>query len=272
MADETTVQVLHEEGRRAQSKSYMWLYRTAGCSQNPIVLYKYEPSRGEHCPKEFLAGFKGYLHTDGYKVYHNLSPEVINVGCLAHARRKFHEALKGSKGINQTAAKGVGYFTRISRIETTLEKESAEVRYKKRQELILPILDELFAWAKKLMVTPKSKLGEAVTYLINQEKYLRNYLLDGRLEMTNNRSERSIKPFVIDRKNFLFANTANGAEASAIVFSLIETAKENKLDPFRYLTYVMTLAPNLDQEHENWIDVLLPENAPEDCLANQKKK
>ena len=111
-----------------------------------------------------------------------------------------------------------------------------------------------------------------MTYLLNQKKYLYNYLLDGRLESSNNRVERSVKPFVIARKNFLFANTANGAEGSSIIFSLIETAKENKLDPYRYLTHVLGLAPNLDQSNPDLVEQLLPENAPEYCKANYRKK
>ena len=270
MADETTVQVLHEEGRRPQSKSYMWLYRTGQASANPIVLYKYEQTRSGTCPTEFLQGFKGYLQTDGYKVYHNLGPEVINVGCLAHARRYFYEAMKNGKGVSQTAAKAVGYFTRISKIEGALDREAYDIRYTKRLELEKPLLDELFAWAKTLYAAPKSKLGEAITYLLNQEKYLRRYLLDGRLETTNNRSERSIKPFVIARKNFLFANTPNGAETSAILFRLIETAKENHLDPYRYLVYALKKAVHLDQKGDNWVEALLPESAPDECKSNAK--
>ena len=162
--------------------------------------------------------------------------------------------------------------TKLFKIEDALAKKSAEERYQKRLELEKPILDELFAWAEKLYVTPKSKLGEAVTYLLNQKKYLYNYLLDGRLESSNNRAERSVKPFVIARKNFLFANTANGADGSSIIFSLIETAKENKLDPYRYLTHVLGLAPNLDQSNPAWVEQLLPENAPEYCKANYRQK
>ena len=273
-ADETTLQVLHEDGRKPQSKSYMWVYRTSGCAEHPIVLYKYETTRSGSCAREFLEGFKGYLHTDGYHVYHNLNLGVTSVGCLVHARRKFYDVIKLNKkdGANQNAAKAVGYFTKLFKIEDALAKKSAEERYQKRLELEKPILDELFAWAEKLYVTPKSKLGEAVTYLLNQKKYLYNYLLDGRLESSNNRAERSVKPFVIARKNFLFANTANGADGSSIIFSLIETAKENKLDPYRYLTHVLGLAPNLDQSNPAWVEQLLPENAPEYCKANYRQK
>ena len=273
-ADETTLQVLHEEGRKPQSQSYMWVYRTGSNVEHPIVLYKYEPGRSGKYPQEFLKGFEGYLHSDGYGVYHNLGSNVINVGCLVHARRKFHDVIKLNKkdGANQNAAKAVGYFTKIFKLEDSLAKKSVEERYQKRLELEKPILDELFAWAEKLAVTPKSKLGEAVTYLLNQKQYLYNYLLDGRLESSNNRAERSVKPFVISRKNFLFANTANGATGSGIIFSLIETAKENKLDPYRYLTYVLGLAPNLELEDDKEIEQLLPENVPENCKANYRGK
>lgn len=273
-ADETTLQVLHEEGRRPQSISYMWVYRTSGDAEHPIVLYKYEQGRSGRYPEEFLQGFKGYLHSDGYSAYHNLGSDVINVGCLVHARRKFHDVIKLNKkdGANQSASKAVGYFSKIFKLENALAKKSVEERYAKRLELEKPILDELFAWAEKLYVTPKSKLGKAVTYLRNQRRYLYNYLLDGRLEASNNRAERSVKPFVISRKNFLFANTAGGAEGSSIILSLIETAKENKLDPYRYLTYILRLAPTLAQDEENWVEELLPENAPENCKANYREQ
>lgn len=133
----------------------------------------------------------------------------------------------------------LGIFTQIYKIEKQLAKLSFAEHYTKRLEQEKPLLDELFAWAEKLYVTPKSKLGEAVTYLRNQRKYLYNYLLDGRLEASNNRAERSVKPFIISRKNFLFANTAVGAEGSSIIFSLIEPVKENKLNHYRYLMHVL---------------------------------
>lgn len=272
-ADETTVQVLHEPGRHAESRSYMWVYRTSGCAEHPIVLFKYEEGRSGKYPEAFLKGFKGYLHSDGYEVYHKLGPDIVNVGCQVHARRKFYDIIKDKKGgMNQTAAKAVGYFTKISKIEDKLAKLSAQERHTKRLELVAPVLDELFAWAETVKAAPKSKLGEAFTYLKNQKQYLYNYLLDGRLESTNNRAERSVKPFVIARKNFLFANTPKGAAGSSIMFSLIETAKENKLDPYRYLTYVFRTAPNLDQNQPDWIESLLPEHAPDECKLTYKHK
>ena len=123
----------------------------------------------------------------------------------------------------------------------------------------------MLAWANTRHAAPKSKLGIALTYLQNQWEYLNNYLLDGRIELSNNRAERSIKPFVMSRKNFLFANTPTGAQSSAVIFSLIETAKENGLDPYRYLTWVLQMAPKLDRSRDEWAEALLPWNAPESC-------
>lgn len=129
-----------------------------------------------------------------------------------------------------------------------------------------PILDALYAWADtRKNVAPKSVLGKAIYYLKEQRIYLERYLLDGRLESTNNRAERSIKPFVIDRKNFLFANTPNGANSTAVTFSILETAKENRLDPYTYLLYIFRTAPGLDRQNPDWILPLLPENAPDCC-------
>ena len=132
-----------------------------------------------------------------------------------------------------------------------------------------PLLDDFYAWAKTVNATPKGALGKALTYLEKQWPYLNNVLLDGRLELTNNLAERSIKPFVIDRKNFLFAVSPKGAQSSAIMFSIVETAKENKLNPYNYLCHIFKTAPNLDQTNLDWIKLLLPENAPDWCKAGK---
>lgn len=261
-ADETTLQVLREPDKKPQSKSYMWLYRTSGDTKSHIVLYEYQPSRKTKHPKEFLKDFKGYLHTDGYDVYHNLSRDITVVGCWAHARRKFDEALKmlpekDRRGSN--AAVGKRYCDKLFEFERGFADLSPKEKHRKRQELARPVLDEFFAWAEKFSGMSKTPLGKAVHYTVSQRKYLENYLLDGRLEISNNRAERSIKPFVIDRKNFLFCNTTRGAKASAIMFSLIETAKDNGLDPFKYLAYVLKNAPNWDiRNNYNMVEFLLP--------------
>ena len=165
----------------------------------------------------------------------------------------------------------LGIFTKIYKIEKQLAKLSFAERYTKRLEQEKPLLDELFEWAKNLNAAPKSALGKALTYLENQKPYLMNYLKDGRLEIDNNRAERSIKPFVIGRKNFLFANTPRGAQGSAIIYSLVETAKENRLDPFKYLVHVLSTARKIDLSQKDSVDLLLPENAPAECSVNFKK-
>ena len=267
-ADETTLQVLHEPGKTAQSNSYMWLYRTSGDTSQPIVLYEYQPGRGACHPKTFLEGFKGYLHTDGYSGYHCLPNEIIVVGCWAHARRKFDEAIKSlpkGKAKNSSAAQGLAYCNLLFKIEEGLAGLSPEQRYDQRLKQAKPVLDAMLAWVNTRAAAPKSTLGKALSYLKEQWPYLLNYLKDGRLELSNNRAERSIKPFVIDRKNFLFANTPSGAKSSAVIFSLIQTATENGLDPYRYLTWLLSSAGEMDlaQSQNAWL--LLPWNAPAVC-------
>jgi len=256
-SDETHLQVLHEPGKAPQTKSSMWLYRTSGDAKFPIVLYEYQPDKTAKRPKEFLKNFKGYLHTDGAEYFHSLPDEIIIVGCFAHARRKFDEALKSllpKDRSNSKVAEGKKYCDRLFELEREFADLSPEERRQKRLELSKPLLAEFFAWAENHSHLTKTPLGKAVHYLLGQRKYLENFLLDGRLELSNNRAERSIKPFVIDRKNFLFANTPRGAKASAIMFSIIETAKENGLNPFKYLVHVFKLASN----HDNAPDLPLP--------------
>ena len=258
-ADETVLEVLCEPGREAAADSYMWVYRTSGDSV-PIVLYDYKPGRSGDYPKEFLKGFKGFLHTDGYAGYHKVSesaggkpPDVIQVGCFAHARRKWDEALKGVSDKEKINAyniqTGLEYCNTLFRLEKELEDLSPEERYLRRLAEAKPVVDEYFSWAKSIAdkIVPRSLIGQAVAYSLSQEKYLRNYLLDGRLELSNNRAERSIKPFVIGRNNWLFSNTSKGADASAVIYSIVETAKENNLNIFPYLEYLFKRLPNMDQ-------------------------
>ena len=263
-ADETTLQVLHEPGKKPQSDSYMWLYRTSGDTDKPIVLYEYQPGRGAKHPKEFLEGYKGYLHTDGYAGYHDLGKDITVVGCWAHARRKFDEAVKSlpkGKAKGSSASQGLAYCNLLFEIEQGLSEETAQKRYEQRLEQAKPVLDAMFAWANTRTAAPKSALGKAFTYLKEQWPYLTSYLNDGRLEISNNRAERSIKPFVIDRKNFLFANTPKGATGSAIMFSLIQTAMENGLDPYKYLTWLLKQSKDADLTDPQVVQNLLPWNA-----------
>ncbi len=277
-ADETPLQVLHSPGKAPTSKSYMWMYRTSGDTDCGIVLYEYQATRAAEHPKTFLKDFSGYLHVDGYSAYHTLPPQIQVVGCFAHARRKFDEAIKAlPKGEqkNCAAQKGFAFCQKLFKIEEQLAKISPEKRKEERRKRAKPILDAFSVWAKSRNAAPKSALGKALIYLDNQWPYLTRYLEDGRLELSNNRAERSIKPFVMSRKNFLFANTASGAKGSATMFSLIETAKENGLDPYRYLTYIFKTAPNLNWDDPTAVEQLYPWNAPESCkskIAKGKKQ
>ena len=270
-ADETTLQVLHEPGKLAQSKSYMWLYRTGRDAAHPIVLYEYQPDRKADNPISFLKGFHGYLHTDGYAAYGKLE-NVMLVGCWAHARRKFDEAVKAlPKSQQKPSSAGIGllYCSRLFEIEDRIAELPPAERKKQRQSQAKPILAAFLAWAKTRYAAPKSAQGQALHYLLEQWLRLNRYLDDGRLEISNNLAERSIKPFVMGRKNFLFANTPSGAKGSATIFSLIETARGNGLDPYRYLTWVFQTAPNLDLKDPGTVQMLLPWNAPENCKAKR---
>ena len=242
----------------------MWLYRTSGDTDKPIVLYEYQPGRGAKHPKEFLAGYKGYLHTDGYAGYHDLGEDITVVGCWAHLRRKFDEAVKSlpkGKSKGSSASQGLAYCNLLFEIEQGLADKTAEERYEERLKQAKPVLDAMLSWANSRTAAPQSALGKAFHYLKEQWPYLTHYLKDGRLEISNNRAERSIKPFVIDRKNFLFANTPNGATGSAIMFSLIQTAIGNGLDPYKYLTWLLKQAKDADLADNYFIQSLLPWNA-----------
>ncbi|MCL6576925.1 IS66 family transposase, partial [Kyrpidia sp.] len=229
----------------------------------PIVLFDYQQSRSREHPKRFLQGFKGYLHVDGYSGYHDLE-NVTLVGCWAHARRKFDEALKTlppSERKKPTAARiGLEYCNRLFKIERGLKDATPEERHAGRQTLSRPVLDAFLARLQEqsAQVIPKSVLGKAIAYCLNQWSKLVVFLEDGHLELDNNRSERSIKPFVIGRKNFLFANTPRGARASAITYSLVETAKENGLDPYLYLKYLFERLPNIQTDDPKALGELLP--------------
>jgi len=264
-ADETSLQVLHEPEKPPESKSYMWLYRTGGDTKNPIVLYEYQPDRKAEHPKRFLGGFSGYLHADGYDGYHDLSDNIKVVGCFAHARRKFDEALKGMPKKDRSgslAMTGKKFCDKLFSLERDFADLTPEERFGERQKLSKPVFNEFYEWLAALNPPPMTGLKTAVVYARNQREYLERYLEDGRLEISNNRAERAIKPFVIGRKNWLFANTPRGAKASAILYSIIETAKENGLKPYEYLAYIFKNAPNWDiRNNPDFLDLLMPWSA-----------
>lgn len=275
-ADETTMQVLDEKGKSPTSKSYMWLYAT-GTFGTQIFLYEYQPSRAKKHPKNFLKGFKGFLQTDGYPGY-NAVEDVTQIGCFAHARRGFTDALKAlpkEATVSKTTAwEGANFCNKLFKIEKTLKNLSPTERYEKRLKQSKPILEDFLSWLKikQKQVLPKSSLGKSIKYSLNQWSKLEAYILDGRLEISNNRAERAIKPFVIGRKNFLFSKSPKGATASAIVYSIIETAKANDLNPFYYLTYLFEKLPNIDVTNIKELDELLPwsKSIPEGCKIPNK--
>lgn len=258
-SDDTEVEVLHEPGREASAKSYMWLYRTGSDTDKPIVVYEYTQGRSADFPVAFLNGYAGYLQTDGYAGYKRLEkecgdgpPGVTLVGCWFHARHGFMDVVKGMSGKQSITGsfteKALGYIDELFKIENEAAGFTAEARQKLRMKKSAPLMDAFFAWLKTIQDGCGGSLAKAVNYCVNQEKYLRACLADGRLELSNNRAERSIKPFVIGRKNWLFCNTPNGADASAILYSIVETAKENKLDARAYIEYILNTFKDADMD------------------------
>lgn len=259
--DETPVQVLKEEGKKPQTKSYMWLYRTGNDGKSPIVLYDYQPSRNGDHAVSYLKDFKGYVHSDGYSGYNKLEG-ITRCGCWAHLRRKFVEAIpdKKAEGTPLTNAEiGRDYCNQLFKVEESLKDLSPEERFCKRLELEKPILEAFWCWLEKLEVLKGSVLGKAVTYAKNQRAFMENYLLDGRCALSNNAAENAIRPFTVGRKNWLFADTPKGASASAAVYSLIETAKANGLNVFSYLQQLLLYMPDMDwQNHPEDLDDVMP--------------
>lgn len=280
-ADEVPCQVLHEKGREASAKSYLWIYLSGTDGKPPIVLYDYQPGRSGDYPIAFLEGFTGMLHCDGFSAYGRIA-DVILVCCLAHCRRKFFEAVpkerqkklklldihseqelpepKAMTAADKTllpAEKGVMFCNRLFFLERKYKGLPAEERKAKRLETETPIWEELWAWLETLNPTGGSKLEKAVNYTNNHRETLMNYLLDGRCEISNNAAERRAKSYVIGRKNFLFHDTVDGAKASAVVISLIETAKANHLNIFQYLYTLLLYMPDYKNEPAG-IEQLMP--------------
>jgi len=269
--DDTRLQVLREPGKTPQSDSYMWLYRTSGDAVRHVVYYEYKPDHKERHPADFLRGWSGYLHTDGYQGYHKLE-NVTVIACFAHVRRRFAEVLKtipANARAGSETLRGLQFCDRLFALEREYAKlppgDNFKARYEARLKQSKPVMDAFFDWAKNSSALPQSGVGEAITYALNQRFWLEHFLLDGRLEISNNRAERSVKPFTIGRRNWLFADTVGGANASAVFYSVVETAKENGLYPFDYLEFVFRTAPGLDFRNDPaLLKQLLPWNAPPD--------
>ncbi len=256
-SDDTSLQVIKENGRKASQKSHMWIYRTAALDSEAIVLFDYQQTQEAEHPLRFLSGFKGYLHTDGYQGYKQLQAQGVTiVECWFHARRKFHDALKVLAAADRTGAPaniGYGYCNRLSDLEKQYDKEelSPEERFARRLEESKPIAEEFFAWAeteRKALIQTKSLFAAAVIYATNQKEWLMNIYLDARLAISNNLAERSIRPFTVGRNNWLFSYSAKGADSSAVAYSIVETAKANGLVPYIYIKHLLETLPNLPPE------------------------
>jgi len=262
-ADETPLKVINDD----KQKSYMWVYCTGTDSPDTstshkistphknIVLYDYHPSRAAACAQGFLGDYAGYLQVDGYAGYSGLKAELV--GCMAHARRKFVEAQRAQpKGKTGRADWAVRHFQKLYRIESAIKHLPPKEKLAARIEKTVPLLDELKQWLDKSAnhVAPKTAIGKAVAYTLGQWEKLIRFCENGELSIDNNRAERAIKPFVIGRKNWLFSNTASGAKASAILYSLIETAKANGIDCHAYLSHLLSELP----KKNDTIEVLMP--------------
>jgi transposase len=270
--DETTLQVLYEPGRAPSTKSYMWVCR-GGPPSRPGLLYHYAPSRSADVAKALLEGYSGVVQSDGYGGYDFLDniQEVDHAGCLAHARRKFTDAQK-AQGNNRKPGSidiALGYIRKIYAIESQAGKKeiTGEQLLTLRRDKAKPIFDDFFKWLSKksLQVAPKSLLGKAVNYTLNEWKRLLVYLDHPFMTPDNNLAENAIRPFVIGRKNWIFSGTPDGAKASADLYSLIETAKANNLEPYKYLRYLFERIPFAKCEED--YKALLPMNLQAEQLA-----
>ncbi len=277
-ADETPFQVLKEAGKSAQSQSYLWVLR-GGEPEHPLLYYEYDPSRSAEVPKRLLRGFQGFLQTDGYEGYTALGaePGIVHVGCWAHTRRKFDEALRGqgkSKRIGSKwtakasrARQALSQIQALYRIERELKDASTEQRYAERQVRSKPLLEKLREWLDGSIdsVPPQSLTGKALHYMDGQWPKLIRVLDDGRIPLDTNLVENAIRPFVVGRKNWLFADTVAGARASANLYGLIETAKANGIEPGRYLAHLFEVLPTVDSADQ--LQALLPQNVDRDRLS-----
>ena len=263
--DETPVQVLGEPGRKNCSKSYMWVAR-GGPPDQPAVRFHYDPGRSGRVAQELVGDFQGYLQTDGFAGYNALGARdgLIHMGCLAHVRRKFMEVLKGgsSKHKAGTASTVVNLIGKLYHLEKQAAQGKLDPEQIKamRQERAKPIMDKIKAIldARAETTPPKSLLGKALTYALGQWDRLTVYLENGLLGPDNNPAENAIRPFALGRKNWLFSGSPSGARASAAIYSLIESAKANGLNPYDYLLTVFVKLPAASSQKD--LEALLPHN------------
>jgi len=248
MSDETSWQVLHEEGKKASSKSYIWIHRSGNCEGPPIILYEYTRTRSGDHAKNFLSGFSGFHVSDAYDGYEKVEG-ITRCLCFSHLRRYYLNAIpldSGKKEIpGSGGAIGRAYCDKLFKFERKWKELTPEERKKNRLIHSVPVLEAFFSWAETTN-TYQDDLKKALNYTLNHKKYFSNFLLDGRIPLSNNLSEIAVKPVALTRKNSLFSDSVQGAEASALVFSIINTATANDLDAYKYLQYIFLQLPNLN--------------------------
>jgi transposase len=297
-ADETRVQVLKEKGRKASQKSYMWVFCSGEFSEKPAVLYMYSPSRAGETAKAFLGEYNKYLIVDGYDGYNGLNAE--RCGCIAHLRRRFKDAMPEGTALYEPAKEPpwrpksegplkeryeskkeiiedlkshpiksvVGFFlcNELFDLERA-GKDDIEERIKIRRECATVLLDVFWSWLDSVNPGKGTALGKAVNYALNERKYLVKFLENPIVPVSNNRCENSVRPFCVGRRNWLFSVTPKGAKSSAIVYSIIETAKSNNLKPYHYLNWLFETMSQADIVDDNLIASVLPwsESVPAEC-------
>ena len=263
--DETTMQCNKEPGRKATSNSYMWVLTSGELEEEKGVIFKYSQSRSAEVAQAFLNGYKNILVTDGYAGYNILEKDVNRAECWAHARRYFYNSvpLDNNKQMITTSDgyTGVKYIDELFKLEKEIAELNIDEKVHKRQEKSAPILKNFYEWVystSQKYITNK-KLKEAINYAINQKDNLSKFLTDGRIPLTNSKAERAIRPFAVHRKNWLFADTVNGAKANAIYYSLIESAKANHLNIYKYINYLLEALPQLEgEQNEEAVEKYLP--------------
>ena len=274
-ADETPVEV-NRDGRPAGSKSCMWVYRSGELEEHPFALYDFHTGRKKSYAQEFLKDFHGTCVTDGYEVYHSIGrdrKDLTIAGCWSHARRRFADVVKtlGEKNaVNTTAYRALVQIGSMFDLEKTYADLSPEDRLEQRKSTIAPLVDAIFEYLKseRKKISPKSGTGKAISYCLDQEAYLRVFLTNGAVPMTNNAAERAIRSFCVGKHNWYVIDTIRGAEASAISYSIAETAKMNQLKPYEYFKYLLEEIPKHGEfEDPSYLEDLLPwsEELPERC-------
>ena len=278
-ADESPLKVIKKDDPDDNKLSYMWVYRTGASEKgHQIILFDYEPGRNHYHPDVFLKDFSGILVTDGYQAYHALERQRQDIkvaGCWVHAKRRFADLVKavGAENVDSTiSAQAVKKIAEIFHLDNQLNGLARYKRKKKRQQVVKPKVDDFFAWLKETIqkLPSESHTAKAINYCLNQEQYLRVFLSDPDVPMDNNSAERAIRPFTLGRKNWVITYSSKGARASAVLYSIVETAKANNLKVYEYINLVLSeMMEHKDDPDQSYVRDLLPwsEYVQEKCHA-----